>query len=404
MITVEQLGGRPVWEEYAEAAERKGIGHPDTITDSICEAVSIALSKEYLSSAGRILHYNIDKGLLSAGTARKDFRGGKVLKPMRLYIGDRATFEFMGKKIPVREVAAGAARKWISENLRFVEPERHVRCNVVLAPGSAQLAKIYTNGSGVPAANDTSAATGYWPLSPTEEMVLALEKYLNSKAFKNRFPETGEDVKVMGLREGRQLSLTVAMPLVDRFIRTEAEYFERKQTVLEMMERFVAARNRGAFDDVLLYFNSLDERGKGLAGIYLSVLGTSAEDADSGQAGRGNRVNGLISFCRPQGMEAAAGKNPKSHVGKIYNVLSYKLARRIYEEVEGLSEACVLLVSRIGLPVNSPPLVSARLRLKKGVRIGDVSGPAREIIEEELSAKKISSFTRELARGKYSVC
>ena len=50
------------------------------------------------------------------------------------------------------------------------------------------------------------------------------------------------------------------------------------------------------------------KRAGGSEGVYLSLLGTSAEDADSGQVGRGNRVNGLISLNRPLGTEAAAGK------------------------------------------------------------------------------------------------
>ena len=82
-----------------------------------------------------------------------------------------------------------------------------------------------------------------------------------------------------------------------------------------------------------VHFNTLDEKGRGLGGVYLSLLGTSAEDADSGQVGRGNRVNGLISLNRPLGTEAAAGKNPVSHVGKIYNVLAHKIAKEIYEKV-----------------------------------------------------------------------
>ena len=66
--------------------------------------------------------------------------------------------------------------------------------------------------------------------------------------------------------------------------------------------------------------------------MYLTLLGTSAEQGDSGQVGRGNRVCGLISLNRPMSVEAAAGKNPVSHVGKIYNVLAHELAMRIYAE------------------------------------------------------------------------
>jgi S-adenosylmethionine synthetase len=403
MITVERLTGKAAGEQPVEAVERKGAGHPDTIVDSISEAVSVALSKEYRSRFGSVLHHNIDKGLLAAGRARKAFWGGKVLKPMELYIGDRATFEARGVKVPVAEIAVETARQWIRENLRFVNPDRHVKYKVVLAPGSAQLADIYLRKGRLKGANDTSAAIGYWPLSPTEEVVLSLEKFLNGKGFKHRFPETGEDVKVMAVRRGRDLVLTLAMPLVDRFLRHEAEYFVRKEMVLEEMGRFLDGY-RVRFGLLDVHLNNLDERGRDEEGIYVSVTGTSAEDADSGSVGRGNRVNGLITFCRPMSLEAAAGKNPVGHVGKIFNVLSHLMARRICEEVEGISEAYVLLVSRIGVTIDTPQAASAKVRLAKGAGLRDVSAKIREVIERELSQKSMLAFTKALAEGKYPVC
>jgi S-adenosylmethionine synthetase len=50
--------------------------------------------------------------------------------------------------------------------------------------------------------------------------------------------------------------------------------------------------------------------------VYLTVTGTSAEAGDDGEVGRGNRVNDLITPYRPISLEAAAGKNPVTHVGQ----------------------------------------------------------------------------------------
>src|SRR3970282_719158 len=100
--------------------------------------------------------------------------------------------------------------------------------------------------------------------------------------------------------------------------------------------------------------NGPDRPGRGTEGVYLSLTGTSAEDADSGQVGRGNRVNGLIAFSRPTGGAAAAGQNPVAHVGKIYSVLSHRLARLIHARCPGLLEVYVHLACRIGEPVDHP--------------------------------------------------
>ncbi|HET7319631.1 MAG TPA: methionine adenosyltransferase [Nitrospirota bacterium] len=400
MIVIEPFKGKSVIDQRVEIVERKGTGHPDYLCDAMMEAISVALSREYLREFGTILHYNIDKGLLAAGRTEKRFGGGKVLKPMELTIGDRATFTAGGKKVPVADIAVDAAKGWLRENMRFLDPEKHLNYRVVLAPGSEELTDIFARPGVVRSANDTSAAVGYYPLSPTEKIVLGLERHLNSRPFKKRHPDTGEDIKVMGLRTGKELDLTVAMPLISPFIGSEREYFERKELLYREMQRFVAGSED--FRSVRVHFNTLDEPGRGLGGAYLSLLGTSAEDADSGQVGRGNRVNGLISVSRPMGTEAAAGKNPVSHVGKIYNVFSHRIAEKLYKEIDGLREVYVYLVSRIGAAIDRPLIAAAQIMPRPGLKIGDVRQRTEEIIEREFS--RINRFCRELSEGKYPVC
>ena len=101
MITVEELKTKAIKKHTVEIVERKGKGHPDYICDSIIDAISVALCKEYLRVFDTILHHNINKGLLAAGHVEKQFGEGELLEPMQLIIGDRATFRLDGKKIPV---------------------------------------------------------------------------------------------------------------------------------------------------------------------------------------------------------------------------------------------------------------------------------------------------------------
>ena len=400
MINVEAYKGKSISEHRVEIVERKGTGHPDFICDSVMEAVSIALSAAYLREFGAVLHHNIDKGLLVAGRLEKWFGGGEVMQPMELIIGDRATFSAGDKAVPVADIAVAAAKEWLGSHLRLVDPERHVRYRVVLAPGSMELTDIFSRSGKVMVANDTSAAVGYYPLSPTEQVVLELELFLNSPQFKGRYPDSGEDIKVMGLRRERLLDLTVAMPLLARDIRSERDYFERKEVMREEMTAFL--KRYSGFDDIALHFNTLDQPGRGVGGVYLSLLGTSAEDADSGQVGRGNRVNGLISMNRPMGTEAAAGKNPVSHVGKIYNVLAHRIARKIHEQTTGIKEVYVLLLSRIGEPIDHPSMAAVQVILEEGMHIGEIAAKAEEICGLEFAS--IDAFCRELACGVYPVC
>ncbi|VVC71627.1 S-adenosylmethionine synthase [uncultured archaeon] len=228
-ITVECLKAPAMGKRNVEVVERKGLGHPDTICDSIMNEVSVQLCKEYMDNFGRVLHHNTDKSLLVVGGVEHAFGGGKVLEPMKLIFGDRACYGAEGKTIDVEHIAEKAAHDWFRKNMRFVDPNLHVRCQNEIKPGSAELVDIFNRKTGkfLPA-NDTSAAVGYAPMSETEALVFQLEKFFNSKEFKKRHPESGEDIKVMGMRKGDDLNFTVAMGFVEQFVDSEASYFKKK--------------------------------------------------------------------------------------------------------------------------------------------------------------------------------
>jgi S-adenosylmethionine synthetase len=398
-IVLERLRLPPIGEQRVEIVERKGLGHPDSICDAVMEEIARAINGEYLKRFGQILHNNIDKGLLVAGRVRRRLGGGVVLQPMELVVGDRATSRVGRVRVPIKGIAIEAAREWFRKSLRHVNPERHLRYRVVLAQGSEELADIFRRGAGVREANDTSAAVGYAPLSETEQMVLWVERFLNSSAFKAAFPETGEDVKVMGVRADRELNVTVAMPLLCQAITSEAAYFRKKEEIVEALGR--ALPPSPGLDKVSLTLNALDREGRGLGGMYLSLLGTSAEDADSGQVGRGNRVNGVIPLNRPVSGEAAAGKNPVSHIGKIYNVLSHRMAEQIYQRVGGVLEVYVWLVGQIGRPIDQP-WAAVQLIPAPEAEFEVLGREARLVIDAELA--RLPEFCSELTQGRYPVC
>lgn len=374
-----------------EIVERKGKGHPDTICDAVMDRVSVALCREYVRALGTVAHHNCDKGMLIAGQAEPRFGGGRVLEPMRLIIGDRAS---AAPGVDVPAVAEAAARAWFRENLPRVGD---LKVQVELKPGSAPLTGIFSRET--PCANDTSAAVGYAPLTETERLVLEAERYLNSAPVQARFPEAGEDVKVMGVRTGRRLGLNVAVPLVDRYVTSPTSYAARKEE-LRLDLRGHLEKALDVLDEVDVVVNALDRPDDGIGGLYLTVTGTSAEHADSGQVGRGNAVNGLIALQRPRGAEAAAGKNPVSHVGKIYSVLSHALARDLL--MPGVASTVVWMCSRIGEPVDRPWIVSVELGLEAGVALSDLRGAPEARVRARLAGMK--AFCEELARGEHPVC
>ncbi len=395
LIKVSRCNRIPMDRQPIEIVERKGIGHPDTMTDGIMERVALELNREYMKRFGGILHYNADKSLLAAGVTQPKFGGGEVIKPMLIVFGDRATTEYMGEAIPVEEIVINAAKHWIKENLRFVDPDEHVKYQVELKPGSAELTDIFRRGEEVKGANDTSAAVGYAPLSRTEKVVLELERYLNSPEFKKSYPETGEDIKIMGSRHNNHLDLTIALAFVDRFVESENDYFRKKEEVKEQIISFLNEKFSDQFGEINVDVNTLDVRGRGVHGVYLTVLGTSAEGGDSGQVGRGNGVNGVIPLMRPRSSEAAAGKNPISHVGKIYNAYTHEIARKIVENVPEVQEVYVWLLSKIGVPINNPAMAAAEVYTEAD--FNSVKERVEDILAKEI--ENIGEFVERLIEG-----
>jgi len=397
-IHIQEIDGPTPGELDIEIVERKGTGHPDTICDLVMERISQALCQSYLKYYGRILHHNCDKGLLAAGRVERRYGGGRVIEPMKLIIGDRATFT---KDFDVAELAVDTAKKWFRENLPGVDPVRHLTYQVELKSGSEELTDIFREGSNIMPANDTSAVVGYAPLTETEATVLEAERFLNGSHFKQMYPESGHDVKVMGIRRGDRLGLTVAMPLLDQYITGERVYFQRKEEICQSLLSHLHSRN-DKLRTIAVHMNTLDRAGAGLSGMYLSVLGTSAEDADSGEVGRGNQANGVIALNRPRGSEAAAGKNPISHVGKIYSVLTHRIAAQIYREVSGVRQAVVWLCSRIGDPVDKPQLAAVQVALDGSRQLTTIERAAREVVAREI--ERMPQFCQELASGEHPIC
>jgi S-adenosylmethionine synthetase len=370
----------PLERQVIELVERKGIGHPDSLCDGIAESVSRGLSKEYIDRFGKILHHNTDQVEIVGGQAKPEFGGGEVVKPIYILLGGRATTWVDKEKIPVGEIATDAAREYLRENIKNLDADAHVEIEQRLGQGSADLMGVFAQ-EGIPRANDTSFGAGFAPMSTTERLVLETENYL----LKSRFKEVGEDVKVMGLRNRDEITLTIACAMVSKYIQDMDHY----RSVMDELHSKVGDFIPEITDkDVNLHINTADDYENNI--IYLTVTGTSAEQGDDGSVGRGNRANGLITPYRPMSLEASSGKNPVNHVGKIYNLLSKKIAEEIAEL--GAEQVHVKILSQIGKPIDQPLIASIHV-------IGDkkLERKAREIVDYRL--ENIKEITEMCVRG-----
>ncbi|KXA90742.1 S-adenosylmethionine synthetase [candidate division MSBL1 archaeon SCGC-AAA259A05] len=393
-ILVERSQRPGIESQNIEIVERKGIGHPDTLADGLSEAVSGALSQEYLDRFGNILHHNTDKTLVIGGSAEPEFRGGIVKKPISVVIAGRGTSKAGDQEIPINKIAKRAARDYLEETIRFLDVQENLEIDSRIGSGSVDLRDVFER-EGVPSANDTSIGIAYAPLSETEKLVLRTEKVLNSEKTKRNFPPIGEDIKVMAQRENDHIDLTVAMATISSLLDDLDHYLSLKE---EISDYICGIANDVTDKQVEVHVNTADEPEEGI--VYRTVTGTSAEQGDDGMTGRGNRVNGLITFDRPMSLEASAGKNPVNHVGKLYNLLAREIAQEV-SELEGIREVFVRALSQIGQPIDRPRVLNIRLSPEEGVNIGDLKEDTESIAEDHL--ENIQGLTRRIVDGELTV-
>lgn len=347
----------PVEQREVEMCEHKGIGHPDTLADGVCEAASRALSLAYLKTYGRILHHNLDKGLLAAGRSTPRFGGGTIEEKARLIICGRATRP--EPAFDVQAIVSKAARDYLEEHL--LEAAAGVAIDTHIREGSANLKQVFARSTDIALANDTSFGMGFAPYSPLEQNVLGLAGTLRSIEFRRHFPCAGADFKVMGMRVENRTAFTVALAFVDRLVANVSDYQQQKTRIREYLTQEIspgAALQLNTLDDPA----AVDE-----SGLYLTVSGLSCEMGDDGQVGRGNRASGLITPARSMSLEAVAGKNPVSHVGKLYNVLAMLMARDIHARLEEAQGVTVQLLSAIGAPVDQPQVAAIEIQAAHGL-------------------------------------
>ncbi|WP_400242534.1 methionine adenosyltransferase [Methanomethylophilus alvi] len=354
-IYVNGINQVPVPKRQIEIVERKGIGHPDSVADGVAETVSESLCAMYIKEVGHVLHHNTDQTEVVAGISAPKFGGGEIVKPVYILMDGRATtyIEKDGKEVslPVESTALKGVRKYLKKTYPYLDIDSDIILDTKLGMGSDDLTGVYKASNYL--SNDTSFGVGFAPFSVTDELTFQTERYING-ALKKKIPEAGQDVKVMCSRVGKDITMTIACAMVDRFIDDPTSYKSAVEDLTKSVQDFGAGiiDKYGDGENLVVDVNTGDDYERGV--YYLTVTGLSQEMGDDGSVGRGNRCNGLITPFRPMSMEATSGKNPITHVGKIYNVLSTMIAKDVAKKVKADAEIHVRLLSQIGHTISDP--------------------------------------------------
>jgi S-adenosylmethionine synthetase len=373
-IVVAEATGQFIEDMPVEIVERKGIGHPDSLCDGIAERISVEYTLWCQENLGVLLHHNFDKVQLVAGEVEAGYGGGRLLKPIHIQIAGRGTPTFQGRKVPMDDIAIQAAKQHIRQTMRYLDPDRHMVIDSYAGRGAENLQYVVDHVT----ANDTSFGVSHWPRSGLEHAVYEAAQFINYELL-DQFP-VGEDIKVMGMRQGGEMMLTVAMPFIATKIGDATEYQEVKQAAEAAIQTYASQLDERK---VTVAVNTGDDIAND--SVYLTLTGTSAEMGDDGAVGRGNRVNGVIAPFRSASLEAPCGKNPISHVGKVYNLLALLTAQDIVSQVPTIREASVYLLSQIGAPLDQPLVATAMVRPTDGELTPSIQADVQAVLDERLA-------------------
>lgn len=352
--------------ENFEIVERKGKGHPDTLSDSLAERLSNAYSKYSLKHFGAVLHHNFDKVGMMGGKCHVEFGRGKMLSPIRVLLNGRASTKFGNEKIEVKEMLIKETKEFFKENFPMLNFEEDVRILYEVSEGSSpggvkgKESKRHRwfepeslddlNELKHLNCNDTSMGCGFYGFSILEDIVYGLENYLNSQEYKEKNKWVGTDIKIMGFRDNNKISITLCVPQLCQYVNSLDEYIKNKEILRNDITKFIFSKYEDA--DVELHLNTRDNFSENNTDVYLTYTGSSIEMGDEGFVGRGNRMGGLITPRRYYTMEGICGKNPIYHTGKMYSVASYLISKKIKEKTG--ANCCVEMIGQSGQSLSNP--------------------------------------------------
>jgi S-adenosylmethionine synthetase len=348
-------------DQEVELVERKGLGHPDTLSDILADTFSRKYSEFSLIKYGCILNHAVDKVTLLGAKAEVNFGKAKIIKPITACLFGKASLKVNDEIIDIESMFKEAVKEVFINIFHSEDILKNIQYLINVHDGigfdhpkgfySPNTNQDIKNINSELRSNDTVICSAYAPYSKVEILTIKIENYLNSEEFKKDYPETGFDIKVLITRIGdRTIDATVCIPFIASKT-PRMTYYRRK---LKEIEGNLLMKIREWFDykDLILNINTKDEGGKY---AYLTVYGSALDKGDQGMVGRGNRFNGVISVNREMNVEAAAGKNPIHHSGKIYNFVSHLISKEIFNKYNIYNS--VFISAKNGDLLNKPSYV-----------------------------------------------
>ena len=379
-----------------EVVETKGKGHPDNICDTLAEKISAAYSCYCVEHYGVVLRHMIDKLSILGGGSKVKFGGGEMVSPIKLLINGRFINCFQKEKIDYMAIVTKTIKDYFKELFPLLDVEKFLEI-VDNTHHNEGPGVIYNSDDSTKnerknffevvnqndfrrhnnhfRCNDTSTTVSYYPMSNLEKTVLEIEQTLNSHKYKEKYPWTGNDIKVMGIRKDKKIEITSCVPLISCYIKDLEDYICKLKLIKEDIYKIVLFHFKDA--EIEIFVNTRDNYENN--DMYMTLIGSAVESGDEGAVGRGNRSRGVIPFCRNFSMEAPCGKNPVYHTGKLFTAIGDKISKDIYDKYN--IENVVYCTSKMGDNIEEPWNVSIELNT---TTTAEIKEEINSIVQEQI--------------------
>jgi len=349
-----------------EIVERKGLGHPDTLADALAERLSIAYAEVCLRDFGAVLHHNLDKLYIRGGHSAISLGSFAMLDPVTIMFGGRVSERFADQPINYRKLFEEVTAAYLHTVLPALDVQRSVRFEHTTTARSKYPTWFHPHSLDdlpervAPTASDTAVVTAWWPNTPVEDLVLALERHLNLNRDAARPPYSalGQDIKVLAQRHDHDVHVLMNVPVFPRAAASAASYEAIVGQAQAELQQF-ADQHLPAPLRCKVELNASTVNPFGGKRQYLLGTGSCIECGEEGFVGRGNTAAGFIPLFRPKSAEAPFGKNPTYHAGKVYSIYALDIARAAYSTLG--TPATVSIVAAHSAPLRHPSAVTLDL-------------------------------------------
>ena len=318
----------------------------------------------------------IDKLSIIGGGSKVKFGGGEMIAPIKVLVNGRFTDRFKNEKIDYMSIITKTIKDYFKELFPLLNIEKYLEIvdntHHNEGPGVVYNDKDTTKNERKKffevvnktdfsrhnnqfRCNDTSTTVSYYPMSELEKTVLEIEMTLNSKEYKNKYPWTGNDIKIMGMRKDKKIEITACVPLISLYVKNIDDYINKLNLIKKDIYNIIL--NHFTNNPIEIFLNTRDNYKNN--DMYMTLIGSAVESGDEGAVGRGNRSRGVIPFSRHFSMEASCGKNPVYHTGKLFTALGDQISKMIYDKYN--LENIVYCTSRMGDSIQNPWNISIEL-------------------------------------------